>query len=369
VATAYRIRRVLVGLAAVSITLLGSCTPSAAPASTAAPAAESALSLPGEEAWHGGVSSLLFGINQSFDWAGSNLENTTAAQQLLKQTGFTLIRTFFSEQHQGWPVHKGPTTDGDLELRFQAIENSGAQCLGVLYVLDDPQFDSSLKFLDHVLTFAESSKPGVVRCRLWEYGNEYGNMTTYLKRWNHDIPYLRARHPEARFIGPVIAGPYVDQMQKFLDGVKASGVLPDAVSYHDYPCYKSPDYLDTAADAAACDAMINPQYASTIAEFRGMISTTLGKDVPLGITEWNVSPNFVNLVDGIRPLTVSPSYLPHFVREIYAAMSSGGLRFAAEYSAMCGCGVGSAGSLDLIDANGMPQPWAVDYRSVITAAR
>lgn len=316
-----------------------------------------------------GVPSYLFGINQSFDWAGTNLENTPAAQQALKRTGFTLIRTFFSEQHLGWPFHDGPTTDADLELRFASVEKSGAQCLGVLYVADDPTFNSSLKFLDHVITYAETSKPGTIRCRLWEYGNEYGNMATYLKRWNTDIPYLRARHPQAKFIGPVIAGPYLDQMQAYLTGVKTSGVLPDAISYHDYPCYKSPDYIDTTADASACDALVNRTYTGNILKFRFMVRATLNKDLPLGITEWNVSPNFVNLVGGKLPLTMSPSYQPHFVQEIYAAMRSGGLAFAAQYSAMCGCGVGTAGALDLIDTTGAPRPWITAYRAAIAAAR
>lgn len=333
------------------------------------PIAAAAPLLPGAERLSQGTSSFLFGINESFDWSGVNLENTPRAQQTLKQTGFTLIRTFFSEQHLGWPFHKGPTTDADLELRFAAIEKSGAQCLGVLSVSDDRQFDSSVKFLDHVISYAETSKPGTVRCRLWEYGNEYGNMSTYLKRWNTDVKYLRARHPDARFIGPVIAGPYTDQIQQFLDGTKSSSVLPDGISYHDYPCYKSPDYADTAADAAACDALINPRYADTIRTVKGAVRATLGKDLPVGITEWNVSPNFVNLVGGKLPLTASPTYQPHFIREIFDAMRSSKLDFAALYDAMDGGGIGTAGSLDLIDTEGNPRPWISAYKSEIATAR
>ena len=86
--------------------------------------------------------------------------------------------------------------------------------------------------------------------------------------------------------------------------------------------------------------------------------------------EWrNVSPNFVNLVNGKLPLTMSPTYQPHFVREIFAAMRSGGLAFAAQYSAMCGCGVGTAGALDLFDAKGVARPWISAYRSAIAAAQ
>lgn len=348
--------------------LLAGCTSSGGGAIVATSAPHGSA-LPGQQTWRSGVSSFLYGINQSFDWSAINLENTPSAQRAIKQAGFTLIRTFFSEQHLGWPFHHGVTTDADLELRFKAVEETGGQCLGVLYVADDAQFNSSLKFLDRVLTYAETSKPGTIRCRLWEYGNEYGNIGTYLKRWNTDVAYLRARHPQAKFIGPVLANPYLDQMQTFLDGVKASGVLPDAISYHDYPCYKSPDYIDTVLDAAACDTRIAANYGSAITKVKGMIHATLGTDLPLGITEWNVSPNFVNLVDGKRPLTVSPSYQPHFIQEIYAIMASTGLAFAAQEDAMCGGGFGTAGSLDLIDQGGVPQPWISTYRSMIAAAR
>jgi hypothetical protein len=325
--------------------------------------------LPGQQLWPTGASSFLYGINQSVDWSANNLENTPAAQDVLKRTGFTLIRTFFTQKDLGWPFHGGDTTDADLELRFRAVENSGAQCLGVLSISAEPQFDSSLQFLDHVLSYAETKKPGAVRCRLWEYGNEYGDMAAYVKRWNHDVAYLRGRHPEARFIGPVLPAPYIDQLQTFLMGVKASGVLPDAISYHDYPCYKNPDYIDTPADAAACDALITPRYGNSIREVQRLIRTTLGKDLPLGITEWNVSPNFVNKVAGRIPLTVSPTYQPHFIKEIYAAMRAANLDFAAQEDAMCGGGEGTAGSLDLIDPNGVGRPWITAFQAEIASAR
>jgi hypothetical protein len=334
--------------------------------------------LPGEQIWGNGVSSFLFGINDTYDWAGNNIENTPAAQQALKGAGFTLVRSFFSEQHIGWPLGHTLTTDADLELRFRAIESIGAQCLGVLAVSGDPQYDSSLQFLDHVLTYAETSKPGTTRCQIWEYGNEpYSNMSAaaYLQRWNHDIPILRAHHPNAKFVGLVDSGPYFDQIQAFLNGVKQSGVLPDAISYHDYPCYNSPDYIDTPADAQACDALITqggsylPSYSDRIRKVKQMIRATLGKDIPLGITEWNVSPNNVDMVNGHLPLTMSPTYQPHFIQEMYAAMAAAGLDFATEFDGMSGAGEGTAGSLDLIDGNNTPRPWIGTYQSTIASYR
>jgi len=335
--------------------------------------------LPGERLLPGGVSSLLFGINETYDYSDHNLENTPSAQQTLKATGFTLVRTFISAGNNGWPYDHAMTTDDDLERRFQAIENVGATCLGVLDLGDDPS--ATLQFMDHVLTYAETSKSGKIRCRLWEYGNEpYTDvsMDTYVQRWSHDIAYLRLRHPEARFIGWVDSGPYPDRLQAFLEGVKRMGVLPDAVSYHDYPCYNDPDYADTASDAQACDATTQHggDYADTIREMKQVIRQTLGRDLPLGITEWNVSPSFVNLVNGRLPLTVSPRYQPHFIQEMYAAMAAAHLDFAAEFDAMSGAGVGGTAtmpsgevelSLDLIQYDGTPRPWISAYQRTIAA--
>ncbi len=109
-----------------------------------------------------------------------------------------------------------------------------------------------------------------------------------------------------------------------------------------------------------------------------MIRQTLGLDLPLGITEWNVSPNFVNLVNGKLPLTVSPTYQPRFIQEIYAAMVAAGLDFATEFDAMSGAGGGGTAttpsgkidlSLDLIQYNGVPRPWISAYQTTIAAYR
>jgi len=52
-----------------------------------------------------------------------------------------------------------------------------------------------------------------------------------------------------------------------------------------------------------------------------------------------------------------------------AIMIANGLAFAAQEDAMCGGGVGTAGSLDLIDQGGVAQPWISAYRSAIASAR
>jgi hypothetical protein len=165
----------------------------------------------------------------------------------------------------------------------------------------------------------------------------------------------------------VISGPYISLIQTFLNGVKASGVLPDAISYHDYPCYASPDY--TIAQASTCDSQINPSYTNFILQVKAAVRNTLGRDLPVGITEWNVSPNFVNCVNGQPPLTVDPNYQPHYIHEMFAAMKAGGLDFATEFDAMSGAGAGTCGYLDLLKSDGSGQPWTSTYTTEISAAR
>jgi hypothetical protein len=344
--------------------------------------------LPGQQIWRDGVSSYLFGINQTYDWAETNLENTPAARQALRGAGFTLIRSFFNYHHGEWPYDHTLTTDADIERRLTAIEQSGAQCLGVLAISGNPNFDSPRSFLDHLLTYAETTGKGN-RCLMWEFGNEPLDQLTmqqYLDRWNAEIPYLRARHPHALFFGPALAGPYLDQMRAFLEGTKQSGVLPDGVTYHDYPCYHDPDYYNSydgqnVNQGATCDQLITqgdntvPSYAQRILQMKRLVREVLGKSLPVGITEWNVSPNFVNLVrnptngQSYPPLTADPRYQPHFIQEIYAAMKQGGLDFAATFAAMSGAGIGSAGSLDLFESSGAPKPWLSAFAKQIRQAR
>src|SRR5438874_3100235 len=58
----------------------GQAAPTSSAASTSRPL------VPGEQLWPTGASSLLYGINQSVDWSSKNLENTPAAQDILKRT-------------------------------------------------------------------------------------------------------------------------------------------------------------------------------------------------------------------------------------------------------------------------------------------
>src|SRR5437660_195586 len=178
--------------------------------------------LPGQQLWKQGVSSFLFGTNDTYEYSSQNIQTQPAIQRDLRQAGFTLMRSFFSDN----------ASDAAIEQNIQTVEKSGAKCLAVMTNIFDVPFDTHLvRYLGH-------------RCLLYEFGNEpdYNNIsiTSYLQQWNTLIPALRRINPAAKFIGPVT---YNDQgfgggyMRAFLEGVKTSGVLPDAVSFHWYPCY------------------------------------------------------------------------------------------------------------------------------------
>src|SRR5205823_7935665 len=54
--------------------------------------------LPGQEIWKDGVSSFLFGTNDTQEWLDNNVETNAGIQQALKDAHFTLMRTFFFDK-------------------------------------------------------------------------------------------------------------------------------------------------------------------------------------------------------------------------------------------------------------------------------
>ncbi len=176
-----------------------------------------AQKLPGLQVWNQGVSSFLFGANDTQEWSQNNVETSPAIQGALKAAHFSLMRTFFFDKSL---ADGHATTDAEIEQRLQTVENSGMTCLGVLQNIFNVAFDT------HVVTLAGS------RCQLYEFGNEpdYNGISieSYLKQWNTTIPLLRKINPNAKFIGPVT---YNDQgnhdfMHDFLVGVKTQVFCP-----------------------------------------------------------------------------------------------------------------------------------------------
>lgn len=294
--------------------------------------------LPGQQLWNNHISSFLFGTNDTQEWVSDNVETDPSIQQALKDAHFTLMRTFFF----GRSLLDGhSTTDEEIEGRLKAIENAGMTCLGVLEPVADPEF------LKHVVTYAGD------RCDLYEFGNEpdHGSkldMMEYIQDWNKLIPQLRRINPKAKFIGPVVAD--YTQVQPFLEGVKASGVLPDAVSFHWYPCVES----DTTSSCLSKTS----SFAQVTTQVRAWVRNILGKDLPVGITEWNYNADNPPASYG-----QDPEFMRQFTISALDSMIQAGLSFANQFDAASGAG---SGGLDLFDIDSkQPKPQYFAIKSLI----
>ena len=281
-------------------------------------------SLPGQQIWKNGVSSFLFGTNDSYEWSTHNLQTEPAIQHALRTAGFTLICSFFPDN----------ASDSVIELRIRTIENSGAHCLGVITNTSNTVFD------EHLVRYLGN------RCLMYEFGNELDlngvSIETYLARWNTLIPALRHINPAAKFIGPVT---YYDEgnhnyMHDFLVGVQQSGVLPDAISFHMYACYDDTE--------SACLAKAD-RYASSAMWVHSLVQSILGKDLPVGISEWNYDP-------GNPPPSYGddPNFIKQYSTVALHSMMSGDVAFACQFDA---ADYGGYGRLDMFDtSNNQPKP-------------
>lgn len=374
--------------------------------------------LPGQQLWKNGVSSYLFGTNDSEDYSPDNFDTDPhhIIQSSIKMAGLTLMRMFIfhyslidghrvtlgtSPQRQlnkiphefdaPGPIISNVTPKGgyELEARLRAIENSGMQCLIVLpdirtdpanpkdpfpthKIYTDPatgKVETDLEFAEKVVAYAGN------RCNMYEIGNEpdldvytgsgvvipHINIQTYLNRWVEFVTALRKINPNAKFIGPVT---YNDQgndcyyqgtppvpgaqpgdcyMQLFLRGAKRAGVLPDAVSFHWYPCDNGTDGINGKGN---CGIQQAQSYASATQEVKSWVKTDTGYGIPVGITEWNFDP-------GSNPLGNNGSFMSQFSTVALHAMMNAGLNFACQFDAQ---DYGENGYLDMFDHTNNDQP-------------
>jgi len=292
--------------------------------------------LTGQQVWKQGVSSFLFGANDTQEWSVNNVETSPAIQAALKDAHFTLMRTFFFDKSL---ADGHSTTDAEIEQRLKTVENSGMTCLGVLHNIFNVEFDK------HVVTYAGS------RCQLYEFGNEadYNGISVeaYLKQWNSTIPLLRKIDPNAKFIGPVT---YNDQgnkgfMQAFLEGVKASGIIPDALSFHYYPCYQ--DTRDSCLNKAG-------SFSQVAGGVQALVREILGKDIPVGITEWNYDP-------GNPPPAYGddPSFMSKFTTDALNSMVEAGVAFACQFDVASYSGYGRLDMFNIDNNQPKPQYYAI----------
>lgn len=298
--------------------------------------------LPGQQIWKDGVSSYLFGTNDTYEWSERNIQNQPEIQQALRDAGFTLMRSFFPDN----------ASDEEIEQRIRTIENSGAQCLGVITNINNTTFN------EHLVRYLGD------RCLMYEFGNEpdydgseyYIPLEEYLSRWNSQIPRLRAINPDAVFIGPVAftyRDDHKDYLRGYLEGVKASNVLPEAISFHLYPCYE--DTRERCLQVAS-------SYKEAAESVRALVKEVLGKELPVGITEWNYDPGNPPPAYGDEE-----DFMTQFSIDALKAMIAGGVSFACQFDAASYSGYGR---LDMFDVeNNQPKPQFYAIKSVIDQYR
>ena len=295
---------------------------------------ESLSLLPGQQIWKNGVSSYLFGTNDTQEWIANNVETNPNVQHALNNAHFTLMRTFFFDKSL---LDRHPTTDAEIEQRLKTVENSGMNCLGVLESVYDPAF------VKHVVAYAGN------RCNLYEFGNEPDNssqlnMQEYIQDWNNLVPQLRKMNPHAKFIGPAVAD--YTQVQVFLDNVKASGVLPDAISFHWYPCVGS----DTASSCLAKTST----FEQVTNQVRRWVQNILGQNLPVGITEWNYNADNPPASYGQDPM-----FITQFSISALDSMIRSGLDFANQFDAASDAGSGGLDMFDLTTGQPKSQYYAI----------
>jgi len=300
-----------------------------------APSTSASQLLPGEQIWKQGVSSLLFGTNDTYEWSSQNLETQPSIQLALRNAGFALIRSFFPDN----------ASDTSIEQRIGAIENSGAHCLGVITNIFNATYD------EHLVRYLGK------RCLMYEFGNEpdYNGISlpSYLKQWNTLIPALRHINPSAKFIGPVDGPATSSFLSGYLEGVKSSGVLPDAISFHWYPCYQ-----DTEAN---CLSKANTAGQQAIG-VRQLVEKILGKSLPIGITEWNFDPENPPPAYGDNK-----NFITSFTDTALQSMIKAGVAFACQFDAASYAGYGHLDLFNVQNDAAKPQYYAI--RSIIAQYR
>jgi hypothetical protein len=320
------------GLLGVLLCALLACSPTQGTSQTNSgpgPRGQVSALLPGEQVWRQGVSSLLFGTNDTQEWQPRNIETQPTIQQALRTAGFTLVRTFFPDN----------AADAVIEQRISTIERIGASCLGVLPSIFNAADDLHLvKYLGR-------------RCLLYEFGNEpdYTGIpwNFYLAQWNKIIPQLRRVNPQARFIGPVLAYTNSTYLINFLDGVKLSRVLPDALSIHWYPCWK----ISQSRCMAQADGI-----SGEVQSVRSIAQIILGRSLPIGVTEWNFDP-------GNPPASYGDNsdFITRFSEAALLSMIHSKVAFACQFDAASYAGYGHLDLFNVQNNQPKPQFYAIEH--------
>jgi|SRR5579884_758249 len=334
-------------------------------------ALQRAAALPGETIWRNGVSNLIFGTNDTGEWGTPNVEfanaetapgiPNTSVQTSLKRAGFQLDRAFVP--HDDFATGR-EMTDAEIAARANTAAAIGASCMMVLVDISPSatpgagQTMTDLQFAEHVVSLTDGSHRGIARCSMFEIGNEpdchggpFGN-GVYASTWARYVDALRAIRPDAKYIGPVLGCAGISGMLDFLNEIVANHYpVPDAISWHWYPC---------GHGWAHCSPSVVNQVLSDAEIVRGYLEQTIGRQLPIGVSEWSADPS------GTNNMALAEPQMSDFVTASLNAMVQAKLDFAAEFDAQS---VAAYGGLDMFDRSDTPRPYFNAFSAAIARFR
>jgi hypothetical protein len=212
---------------------------------------------------------------------------------------------------------------------------------------------------------------------MFEFGNEpglgstnpsNGSIAVYTQQWISDVPQLRALDPTAVFGGPAVAGVheasgivgnYPSDLAYWLAKVKGADVLPDFVSYHDYPCtgadtwdkteaLDQEDCYERTANGGAqpclrafggngtCPQTSAGAFAVDQSTALGWERQYLGYTVPTGISEYNFDAGTGTLGDWAN----DASFMSYWTTTAIDAFVANKFAFAVQFTTMNSAGNG-----------------------------
>ncbi len=216
-----------------------------------------------------GPSPLLFGTNLGLFNSNDQVLRSEPTQTLLQQSHTRIIRMpIRTELPEATEIHAA-----------QIIKDLGAIPVIVLHSVKGPNVlaDDTRVVNDMNRIFGNDTV-------YYEFGNEDDwtgiDATTYTNAWNLIIPQLKHIALHGQFVGPVNFHYDGDYLAAFL---KSANPLPDQLSWHEYTCSYT-----WAADT--CIANID-HWTTHIQDSRARMMATIGKVIPIMITEWNYAPD------------------------------------------------------------------------------
>ncbi|MFI5274741.1 MAG: hypothetical protein ACHQ4H_17050 [Ktedonobacterales bacterium] len=309
--------------------------------------------LAGDTLWRG-VPSMLWGTNDTQNWdAQNNLITEPAVQQAARADHLALIRTWLFQTDL---ASNQLETDAYQQSKVQAALNTGARLLCELPTANSMAYD------EHMVTLFAG------KCAYYEFMNEPDNehiaIATYVSEWASEIPKRRALDPHARFGGPASAAPQYSQctysatdtvcyMQKVLQGMAQSHVLPDFVTFHWYPCWND--------SGASCLAKAD-SFGAQVTLVRGWLTQYFGPagaNIPVGVTEWNADPSAP-----MPAYTQDACWLERFTVAAEESLAHAGASFANQFDLANAGGYGTDDMVD-IGKSGAVKPQYVALLRVI----